>query len=383
MKLSQVLKASAASLGLIASLAATSATAETLNYAIGFAPGGAATDGVKEFNEMLSAEGDLKLKVFELSLLNLKETPPGVRDGLADAGYVLTAYYPAEFSEMNLVSEMSMLSTVGTPTKSSGAVMTGVITEYVMLRCPECQVQFKRENQVFLGAIGTSDYINLCTTPIRSAADLQGKKMRSSIAAMGRWAESLGATKVTLPANDIYEAMSQGVVDCAMVSAPELGNLQLFDVTKYITTNVPGGTFAAVGALNVNLDTWRGLSAENRARLVSMAPHNSAIVTVNYSDNATTDLAKAKEMGAEIIEAPQDLRDATEAFVKEDIEVIKENFSNDYGVENVDEKVATIIELIEKWKGLTAEVYNDKAALAKLYDDEIFSKVSADSYFMD
>ena len=383
MKLSNTFKTTVASIGLAASLAATAATGETLNYAIGFPPGGAASDGVNEFNDLLSSEGDIKLKVFELSLLNLKETPPGVRDGLADAGYVLTAYYPAEFSEMNLASEMSMLSTIGTPTPSAGAVMTGVIAEYVMLRCPECQVQFKRENQVFLGGVGTSEYINLCTSPIRSTADLQGKKIRSSIASMGRWAESLGATNVTLPGNDIYEAMSQGVVDCAMVSAPELGNLQLFDVTKYITTNVPGGTFAAVGALNLNLDTWQGMSPESRARLITMAPHNSAMVTVNYSDNATTDLAKAKDMGIEIIEASQELRDATEAFVKQDLEVIKENFANDYGVENIEEKTATIIDLIEKWKGLTAEVYDDKAALAQLYEDEIFSKISVDSYYMD
>ncbi len=372
-----------AGLGLAVMLGATGASAETLKYAIGFPPGGAATNGIKEFNEKLSSEGDVALKVFELSLLNLKETAPGVRDGLADAGYVITAYYPAEFSETNLPVEMSMLSSIGTPTESTGAVMTGVISEYVMLHCPECQVQFKRENQVFLGAIGTSEYVNLCTTPIRSATDLKGKKMRSALAGMGRWAENFGATKVSLPANDIYEAMSQGVVDCTMISAPELGNLQLFDVTKYITTGVPGGSFAGVGALNVNLDTWRDLSAENRARLIAMASYNSSYVTVNYSDNATTDLAKAKEAGIEIIPAPQDLRDATEAFVLQDVELIKTNFANDYGLKNVDEKVETIKGLIEKWKGLTKGIHSDKDALAKVYHDEVFSKVPADSYFMD
>lgn len=372
-----------AGLSLAAAISATGASAETLKYAIGFPPGGAATDGLMEFNEKLSAEGDVSLKVFELSLLNLKETAPGVRDGLADAGYVITAYYPAEFSETNLPVEMSMLATVGTPAASSGAVMAGVVSEYVMLHCTDCQVQFKRENQVFLGAIGTSEYVNLCTTPIRSVEDLQGKKMRSALSAMGRWAESFGATKVSLPGNEIYEAMSQGVVDCTMISAPELGNLQLFDVTKYITLNVPGGSFSGVGALNVNLDTWQDLSPENRARLVSMASYNSAVTTVNYSDAATSDIEKAKEMGIEVIDAPQDLRAATEAFVKQDIELIKSNFTNDYGLNNVDEKVDTIIALIEKWKGLTNGVYDDKDALAKVYHDEIFAKISADTYNMD
>jgi len=367
----------------VATLSATGVAAETLNYAIGFPPGGAATDGVKEFNELLSAEGDVELKVFELSLLNLKETAPGVRDGLADAGYVITAYYPAEFSEINLPAEMSMLTNIGTPPKSSGAVMAGVITEYAMLHCPDCQVQFERENQVFLGAMGTSEYVSLCTSLIRTAEDLQGKKMRSSIAAMGRWAESFGGTKVSLPTNDIYEAMSQGVVDCAMISAPELGNLQLFDVTKCITLNAPGGSFSGVGALNVNLDTWHDMSAEDRARLIAMAPYNTSYVTVNYSDNAATDLEKAADMGVEIIEAPQALRDATEAFVTKDIELIKTNFANDYGLQNVDEKVEIIIALIEKWKGLTDEIYNDKDALAQVYAAEIFSKVAPDTYYMD
>ncbi|ASM75302.1 lactate-binding periplasmic protein (plasmid) [Pseudosulfitobacter pseudonitzschiae] len=377
------LKLTTAGFGLVATLSATGVAAETLNYAIGFPPGGAATDGIKEFNELLSAEGDVKLKVFELSLLNLKETAPGVRDGLADAGYVITAYYPAEFSEINLPAEMSMLTNIGTPPKSSGAVMAGVITEYAMLHCLDCQAQFKRENQVFLGAMGTSEYVSLCTSPIRAAEDLKGKKMRSSIAAMGRWAESFGGTKVSLPANDIYEAMSQGVVDCAMISAPELGNLQLFDVTKYITLNAPGGSFSGVGALNVNLDTWHDMSAEDRARLIAMAPYNTSYVTVNYSDNAATDLEKATEMGVEIIEAPQALRDATEAFVTQDIELIKTNFANDYGLQNVDEKVEIIIALIEKWKGLTDGIYNDKDALAQVYAAEIFSKVAPDTYYMD
>lgn len=232
---------------LYAAFPGDAAQAETLRYAIGFPPGGSVTDGLHEFNDRLKAETDLELKIYELSLLDLKETPPGVRDGLADAGYIITPYYAAEYSETNLPANMSMLATVGTPAKSSGAVMAGVMTEYVMLHCDECQQQYKAQNQIFLGAIGTPEYVQLCTTPIRSIEDLKGKKMRSSVDAMGRWAENFGATKVSIPANDIYEAMSQGVVDCTMFSAPELGNFQLFDVTKYITLGLPGGASLALG----------------------------------------------------------------------------------------------------------------------------------------
>ncbi|MFN3526056.1 MAG: C4-dicarboxylate TRAP transporter substrate-binding protein [Paracoccus sp. (in: a-proteobacteria)] len=370
----------AAALCTVASV--TAVNAETLRYAIGFPPGGAVTDGIHEFNERLQAETDMSLRVHELSLLDLRETPPGVRDGLADAGYVLMPYYPAEFSESNLPANMSMLATVGTPTQSSGAVMAGAMTEYIMLHCDECQDQFTQQNQIFLGAIGTPEYVQLCTTPIRSTDDIRGKRMRSSVDAMGRWAEHFGGVKVSLPANDIYEAMSQGVVDCTMISAPELRNFQLFDVTKYITLGLPGGSFAGVGAMNINLDRWRGLSAEQRADLLRLAPFNSAVITVNYHEAATADIETARERGTEIIERPDEMAAATEEFVHADAEVIKQSFRDDFGLQNVDEKYDVIAGLIEKWKGLTQDVYADTDAMTELLWTEVFSQMDAATYGM-
>ena len=197
---------------------------------------------------------------------------------------------------------------------------------------------------------------------------------------MGRWAEHFGGTKVSLPANDIYEAMSQGVVDCTMISAPELGNFQLFDVTKYITLGLPGGSFAGVGSMNMNLDTWRGLSAEQRADFLRLAPFNSAAITVNYHLAATTDIEKARANGTEIIEAPEDLVKATEDFVADDAAVIKASFENDFGLQNVDEKYEQIAGLIERWKGLTQDVYDDKEAMTELLWTEVFSKVDPATY---
>lgn len=359
-----------------------SAQAESLRYAVGFGPSAYPVQAIYETNELLKADGEIELKIFPLSLLNLKETPPGLRDGLAEAGYVITPYYPAEYSEMNLAAEMSMLTSVGEGAVSTGAVMAGVVTEYVMLNCPDCIDQHKRENQVFLGAMGTPEYVLLCTSPVRSIADLKGKKLRSSLAAMGRWAESFDATKVSIPANEIYEAMSQGVVDCTMISAPELVNLQLMDVTKHVTLGLPGGSFSGVGALNVNVDTWQGLTSAQRKSLVRAAAFNSAKVTVNYYLGANEALAQAREAGIELIGAPEDLKAATETFVNQDIDLIKSNFTNDFGLENVDQKVEIIISLIEKWKGITAEIADDPDAMTAALDKEIFSKIDPETYFM-
>ncbi|MFV0361457.1 C4-dicarboxylate TRAP transporter substrate-binding protein, partial [Tropicimonas sp.] len=312
--------------------------AQNLTYASGFVPGGPVNEGLKDFVADVAENSEMSVKLFEMSLLDLKETPAGIRDGLADMGYVLMPYFPAEFAEANLAADLSMLATSGTLGADAAITMAGALTEYAMLNCPDCQAQFARENQVYLGSASTPDYVLLCTAPVRSAEDLRGKTFRAGASNFGRWAEHFGGTKVSIPGNEIYEAMSQGVVDCTMISAPELLNLQLIDVTKFITTGVPGGVFAGSGAANINRDTWMRLSDDQRAFLLEAAARNAANVSIRYNNAAKEALDASRERGIEVIEAPQELLDASNAFVAEDVKVVARQFADTYGLENVDEK---------------------------------------------
>ncbi|MGH1370276.1 MAG: hypothetical protein ACRBCL_16825, partial [Maritimibacter sp.] len=63
--------------------------------------------------------------------------------------------------------------------------------------------------------------------------------------------------------------------------------------------------------------------------------------------------------------------------------VHSQSFQDDYGLQNVDAKYDTIAGLIEKWKGLTAEIYDDKDAMTELLWTEVFSKLDAASYGME
>lgn len=355
-------------------------TAETLKLAVGFPTGSAAVYALEQFAKNVEATSDLKVKLYSLSLLNLKETPPGIRDGIADMGFVLPPYYPAEFAELNLAANLSMLSTTGRQIESPGTAMGAAMTEYAFLHCPECLTEQKRQNQVYLGSGTSPTYILHCTTPIRTMADLKGKKYRSGAANFGRWAEAVGGTKVSVPGNDIYEAMSQGVVDCGMFSATELTNLQLFDVTKYITTKIPGGVFAGVATNSINRDVWRDLTAEQRQAIFKASARSSADLTWKYYADAKRNLIDAPGKGIEIIEPTAEMVKMSEDFVKSDLAVISQQFTKDYGLANVDAKIAKISELVEKYKGLTAGMADDPEALAKLYWDEIMSKVDLTTY---
>jgi TRAP-type C4-dicarboxylate transport system substrate-binding protein len=381
MKFARLLAAVALGVGLVAG--AVAAQAKELKIAVGFPPGGPSVNSLQEYADYIEANSDLKTKVYALELLNLKEIPPGLRDGIADVGFVLTAYYPAEFSESNLVANLSMLATTGERVKSPGAVMAGVVSEYVMLECPQCRDQFRAQNQVPLGTGVSPEYQLLCTTPIKSVDDLKGKQLRSGAANFGRWAEHFGATKVSIPGNDVYEALSQGVIDCAMMSATELSNLQLMDVTDHITLGVPGGVFAGGSTQNVNLDTWRGLTDAQRETVIEASALSSAAITYAYYSSAIENIEAAKEKGIDVMTAPEPLLEASADFVKQDVDVIAKQFREDYGLENVEEKIATITALVDKWKGLTKDIADDREALRQLYWDEIYSKVDPATYMMD
>lgn len=383
MRLSRIVAASVVGLGL--AMAGGTAQGDTLKYALGFPPGSAPTAGVENFAKYIQENSDLEVRVFALSLLNLAETPPGLRDGIADIGYVLTPYYPAEFAEVNLGADMTMLVTTGDPVPSPGATMAGAMLEYVMLNCPDCLAEHRRQNQVYLGGAASTDYVLLCTRPIATLDDLRGKKIRAGAANFGRWAEHFGATKVSIPGNDIYEAMSQGVIDCAMISTPELTNLQLMDVTKDITLRVPGGVFAGSGTSNFNREAWARLTPEQRKVVFEAAARLIADISTDYYLLAQTNVAAAKEKGINVIDPPAEMIAASDAFVKEDMAVVAQQFASAYGLKDVDAKMAKITELVAKWKGLTKEVAvaEDREALARLYWDEVFSKVDPATYAND
>ncbi len=46
--------------------------------------------------------------------------------------------------------------------------------------CPDCLEEVKKLNAVSLGGWTSSAYLLACTTPVKSMADLQGKRMRAA-----------------------------------------------------------------------------------------------------------------------------------------------------------------------------------------------------------
>ena len=253
------------------------------------------------------------------------------------------------------------------------------MSEFIFLNCPQCVAEFAQQKQVFLGSAATPPYSLLCRDEVSSLADLKGKCLRTSGAQWARWAESVGANPITMSVNEIYEGLSQGVVDCSVQSTPELSVFRLFEVIDSITLNYPGGVFGGVGASNINLDTWRNLDDEQRQALLRAAAGLSAHFSWGYETAGVENEATAKEQGISIIQPDSAMREDNVAFIKQDMKAIAKAYEKQYGIEDGAAMIETFQDLLKKWDGLIDGVESGDE-LAEIYWQEVFSKVDASSY---
>ena len=347
----------------------------------GFPEAAAPPQAYKTVAGWLAANSDIRAEVFSMSLLSFPETPAGIRDGITDAGYVLTPYFPAEFSETNMVADMALLVSQGTD--APALAMTGAMSEYVLLECPDCVAEYEEQGQLYLSGGASTEYSLVCTKPIATVADLEGISVRSGASVFGRWVEHFGGTKVSIPGSEMYEALSQGVVDCTMVSMPDVRNFQLMDVASDMTVNAPGGVYAGTASMNLNLDLWRSMTPAERETMLEAAAMMTANVAVMYHNQAMEAEEAVKAGGVEIIRVSDEIAAATQDFIQQDMATIEGQFTTLYGVENAAAKMETMTGLIDKWKGLVAGIDpTDVNAYEGLLRDQIYSKVDPETYGM-
>ena len=256
-------------------MAGSSANARELKLAVGFPQGTAAYHGLEAFAKTLKEKsgGELEVKMFPLSLLNLPQMMNGLRDGVVDIGFVLPPLFPSEVPETHLAVDLAMLG-------SNPWAMAGAMTEYVFT-CQECLAEHLKNNQVYLGSSSTAPYMIVSTKKAVTLDEIKGKKLRSGAAPWARWAQHFGAVALTIPGNQVFESVSGGTVDGAMVSAAELSNLRLIDVVKFITVGVPTGTYHGIDNNNFNRNTWRSLTESQRKASISFARGRSSISRTN------------------------------------------------------------------------------------------------------
>lgn len=350
-----------------AGLFAASAAAETHIVFGNYAPPTNVTNqrGYIPFLEAIEKQSDGAFTTSQAlggSIIKAKTSLFGLRDGLVDAAYIPTVYYPAELPVNNIFANLgSALDDV--------PAAVGAMSEVILLDCPECMDEMKRWNMRFLGAWSITAYDMMCRVPVRTAEDVKGLRIRGAghIVALS---EALGATPINVPTTEMYEVLQRGAVDCVMGPPNFLESYSLGDSVKYIT-DTNAGIIPSPTNLMLREDLWETLSPEQKRVLVDAAPIAAAGATFGYEEQGVAALNKDGasyeliEPDASLVEA---IRQASAGDFERAVRIAEEK-----GVTNAREIATKFMAAYERWKGLVDGVDSEEA-YAELLRTEVFSR---------
>lgn len=366
---------------IIAGISLATASQATMRFALGYPQGSIPAVSAQVWADTLTetSNGELGARVYPLSLLNLMETSPGLRDGMADVGTVLTSYFLHEFPSTHMVTELTMLLDQQEFAGPHGAVFSGAVMEYVMLHCDECVDEFRQQNQVFTASGTTAPLPLLCTEPVTSLEDVKGLRLRGGGPQHSRWAQAVGASSVQMSVNEVYDALDQGVVECTIQTATELTVFRLKEVVTHITTGAPGGGYGGTALANMNRDTWSGLSEQERTHVLKASSAMAADIIWAYHESNEQNLKDALDEGIEIHPADDELTEFTRQFVEEDVKNIARHYAERYGLKETEQSIGKFQQLLERWRELGTEI-DSKAAFQEILWREIYSHVDVGRY---
>ena len=181
-------------------------------------------------------------------------------DGVADIVFGLPGYTAATFPK-TLLAELP------------GVIAPETGTARMLANLDKLSDEYRR---VVLLALWNNapGQLLMAKKPVRSLEDLKGLKIRVPSRNAGLVVEAWGATPVSMPAPEIYNAMQTGVVDGALIDTTTLGAFRLKEVTKYVTIGMD--TAISDFFLVMNRDSFNELTPEQQ-KIVLDAGHKAAV----------------------------------------------------------------------------------------------------------
>lgn len=239
--------------------------------------------------------GKLKIQVFAGGALG---KPTELLKLVSEGGVQIATTSPAYFpSQLPLLSATNSI-----PLVFRDALHAQKILPVLYAETPALQAELKQWNShpVFWHTV--DPYYMICRTPVRTLADMKGKKVRSYGSYVPKMLEAIGAVPVNLLPGDLYESLQKGTIDCTPYSLATAVSLKLHEVAKYVTfLNIgsPGGW-----PIFVNQKAWDGLSAESKKLIMDVSKEANKVEMDKFAEADVEARKVMKAAGVEFIEFP-------------------------------------------------------------------------------
>jgi TRAP-type C4-dicarboxylate transport system substrate-binding protein len=216
-----------------------------------FLHGGAFNPWAKAVSE--ASGGTLKVEMYYGGTLGgFGVTYDRVLDGVADIGFILTALAKGKFRQQDVAA-------LPFESKSSVAAATALWKIF--------------EKGVTAGEFDTVKPLGIWTfpnsavnsrSPVRSLEEFKGRKVTVSNPIAGRTVVALGAAPVAMPPSEVYQALSRGLADIALMPLTGVATFKIDDVAKHHVDVALGADSAIVF---MNRRKWDSLPAQAKAAI--------------------------------------------------------------------------------------------------------------------
>lgn len=179
--------------------------------------------GLKEWADSLQAatSGAMTVKIFPSEQLGkAKDHYNMVRDGIADAGWVVPGYSPGRFPIVSLLE----LPFAAANADGGSAAFDEWYRTLASSEMPDVHYCFG-----FLQEPGVLHTRRRVATP----SDLKGMKLRTPTAPLGEFFSTIGASSVTMPAPQVREAIERGTIDGTALAWQTAASLGVSKVTTF------------------------------------------------------------------------------------------------------------------------------------------------------
>ena len=167
---------------------------------------------------------------------------------------------------------------------------------------PAMQEEMRRQNVHPLFWHGIDPFFLFCRTPVRTLADLKGKKIRSYGEDVPRLWNAAGAIPVNLVPAELYESLQKGTIDCTPYSIGNAASLKLHEVAKYVTMmsiGAPGGW-----PQFYNLRTWESFTPQTKQLFMEVAEETKKRELQRMREDEAEARKTMRAAGVEFIDFP-------------------------------------------------------------------------------
>ena len=327
------------------------------------------TYGLEPLFEALKPKLDWKL-VSGGQLFSGAATLKSVGNRVADAGVVIPSYVQSALKYGFL--SMDLMYVANDAMAFNAAIMDTFFND-----CPQCLAEYHKAKTVLLATYGVDGWSALCRDDVKTVADLQGKRIRTS-GALGRFAQALGATPVAMTSGDMVEAISRGQIDCISGAIAWLKSYPIQDSVKSILALRKGAT--VVDLFVMNRASWKALTKDEKMAMLRAMPGASARTTVaGYMGDDVRAQKMAKDLNIPIYDPPPSFEQKFADFRKKERDLVIER-AKKRGAKDAEKIVDAIFRNYDKWvKILGPSDRSDLKALTAKYEkalwDHLYSKL--------